>query len=389
MSSEIDATYDLIVVGLGAMGAAVTYQAAHAGLDVLGIDRFDPPHHLGSSHADTRISRLAVGEGEQYLPFVARSHELWSSISDAVGYPVFHESGGFIVTDHGGRGDRWNDFVTETSRIADRAGVDFVVEQPSDVRARFPHIKLPDSVRVGFEPTAGLVMCERAIKAQLDLAARSRATLRRNEAVARIDPHPNEVIVETNQGTYRGGHVVLATGPWLADLASPEHRNQLTVTRQVVLWFEADDLGRFGVEQHPFVMWVGETDEDYMAVFGRPEGTVEAVKVLSEQFLETTTADTVDRVISDDEVATFHARHVAPKFDGISTRCIKREVCLYTNTPDDHFLIEADPRSDRITVMSPCSGHGFKHSAALGEAVVQQVMTGTSQLDLGPFASRR
>ena len=193
---------------------------------------------------------------------------------------------------------------------------------------------------------------------------------------------------QTPAGIFEGKHVVLAAGPWLDEFVAPAHRAQLTVTRQVVLWFEADDLTLFDVDRHPFVMWVGETDEDYMAVFPRPEGTVAAVKVLSEQFLRTTTADTVDRNISDSEVAEFHARHVAPKFDGISTRCLKREVCLYTNTLDDHFLIEADPRSDRITVMSPCSGHGFKHSAALGEAVVQTVTTGSSTLDLRPFGSR-
>jgi len=109
------------------------------------------------------------------------------------------------------------------------------------------------------------------------------------------------------------------------------------------------------------------------------------VKILGEQFLQTTDPNGVDRTVTQAEIDTFFDNHVAPKFRGVRRNCVRAEVCLYTNTPDDHFLIDHDPRSDRITVMSPCSGHGFKHSTALGEAVAQQIATGTSTHDLRPF----
>ena len=135
-------------------------------------------------------------------------------------------------------------------------------------------------------------------------------------------------------------------------------------------------------------MWIGEVDEDYFAVFPVAPGTTPAVKVLGEQFLTSTTAETVHRTVSDSEKHEFFEKHLASKIDGIRPDCLRAEVCLYTNTVDDDFLIDRDARSDRILVMSPCSGHGFKHSAGLGEAVAELMSAGRSTLDLSPFAAR-
>jgi sarcosine oxidase len=377
--------YDIVVVGLGAMGAAVAYHAAQLGLSVLGIDRFAPPHDLGSTHAETRISRLAVGEGPQYPPFVARSHELWREFEAKTGESLLHQCGGYIFTEPVQGGERWNDFVTATADIAASAGIEYVEMHPSEVRASHPRILLSDDAKAGFEPTGALIMCERAIAVQIDLARQLGATIRTDERVIAIEPRDGGVEVSTATDTFRCDHAVLATGPWLPDFAAPEHAELLTVTRQVVYWFEVDDLDQFRSENFPFVMWVGETDQDYVSFFPMPPGGIQALKILSEQFLDSTTAEEVDRTVSAEEIAEFHARLVAPKLAGVSANCVKTLVCLYTNTPDDHFLIDADPRSDRITVMSPCSGHGFKHSAALGEAVAQHIATGTSALDLTPF----
>jgi len=210
-----------------------------------------------------------------------------------------------------------------------------------------------------------------------------------------VTPLAEGVEVRTDTGRYRCRTVVLAAGPWMPELVTAETSSQLRVTRQVVYWFEADDLDAFGTGRIPFVMWIADRDEDYIGLFPRPPGGTPGVKILGEQFLEATTADDVDRTVSEAEIDRFYERHVAPKFTGITRSCVRAEVCLYTNTPDDHFLIDTDPRSDRIVVMSPCSGHGFKHSAALGEAVAQRLVTGlaaggtyddgASDLDLDPF----
>lgn len=383
------AEYDLIVVGLGAMGTAVTFHAARMGQRVLGIDRFAPPHALGSTKAETRITRLAVGEGPQYLPFVRRSHEIWRELEAETGTDLLHECGGIIITEQQPvPGQRWEDFVVETARIAGDGGIPYDVMSPGEVRANHPWIAVPDERNAGYEPTAGLVMAEDAVRVQLALAQASGATLHVNEMVASINPDDNGVTVRTDVGNYRGERVVLATGPWFSELAAPDHAAQVQVTRQVVYWFEVEDLSSFTTTAIPFVMWISQRDEDYIGLFPMPPGGTPAVKILGEQFIETTDPKSVDRSVSQTEIDTFYDTHVATKFSGITRNCVRAEVCLYTNTTDDHFLIDTDPRSDRITVMSPCSGHGFKHSTALGEAVAQRVTTGASDLDLAPFRSR-
>lgn len=381
--------YDLIVVGLGAMGSAVVHHATQLGLRVLGLDQFEPPHDLGSTKAETRITRLAVGEGPQYLPFVRRSHELWRELEARTGVDLLHECGGFIISEQEPvAGQRWEDFVVETARIAAGAGIRYDVMSPPEVRTRYPWIAVPNDRRVGYEPTAGLVMAERCVSVQLDLARSGGATLHVNERVGSVTPRKGAVEVSTDQGNYRSDQVVLSTGPWVGHLAAPPLAEQITVTRQVVYWFEVEDPVAFSTSMIPFVMWIADKDEDYVGLFPIPPGGTPAVKILGEQFLETTTADTVNREVTQDEIDQFHLVHVAPKFPGISSTCVRTAVCLYSNTPDDHFLVDHDPRSERITVMSPCSGHGFKHSAALGEAVAEKIATGQSHLDLEPFRSR-
>lgn len=380
---------DVIVVGLGAMGSAVAYQAAKEGMSVIGIDQFDPPHTMGSSHAETRISRLAVGEGPQYLPFVARSHELWRELELASGEALFHQCGGLIACEPGRESERWSDFVSATADIAGAAGIAFNQMTPAEVEEAHPTLRIPSSRRVGFEPTAGLVMNERAVAVQLEQARRFGADLRCHELVVEIDPHANGVTVRTSREKYQAGHVVLAAGPWLPGLAQEELARQLSVTRQVVFWFEAEDLDAFSTDHHPFLMSIGDSEDDYFAVFPRPPGTTAAIKVLGEQFEATTTPERVERAVSEVECRAFHERFIAPFVDGLTSHCVRSEVCLYTNTADDHFVIDTDPRSDRLTVMSPCSGHGFKHSAALGEAIAQRIASGTSSLDLEPFRVAR
>ncbi len=385
-----DTTFDLIVVGLGAMGAAALYQAGRRGLRVLGIDRHHPPHTLGSTHAETRITRLAVGEGPQYLPFVARSHEIWRQLEHESGEALLHQCGGLIVTEERPvPGQRWRDFVVETDRIARSAGIDFAVLDGEHDRRVPAVLRGLAGKRIGHEPSAGLVMAERAVAVQLARAAELGAIVTTGERVTAVRPDATGVEVVTERGRHRAEHVVLSAGPWLPDLIGGGDAERLRVTRQAVFWFEVDDPDRYGADEFPFVMWIGGDDAEYLGVFPILAGTTPALKVLGEQFVTDTHPDTVDRTVAAGEIADFHRRLVEPRLVGVRPTCVKAEVCLYTNTPDDHFLIDRAPDSDRITIVSPCSGHGFKHSAALGEAIVEDLSTGRSALDLSPFGRHR
>ncbi len=381
---------DLLVVGLGAMGAAVALHARQQGLSVIGIDRHSPPHGYGSTQAETRITRLAVGEGPQYLPFVRRSHELWRELEAVTGADLLIQTGGLIVTEQEPvEGQRWEDFVTATQRVAVEADVEFHLPAPHEITRLCPMLRGFHDKRVGYEPSAGLVMAERAVRIQLEQAAAAGADIRTDETVLAVRPTVNGVDVVSDQFSYSADRVVLAAGPWLSELLPPPQSSLLSVTRQVVYWFEVDDLAVTGTDVMPFVMWVGDIDEQYVGIFPTPEGGTPGLKILGEQFLEVTSPHTVERSVSSAEIERFHHELVEPKFSGVYPRCVKTAVCLYTNTPDDHFIIDHGLDSERVTVMSPCSGHGFKHSAALGEAVAQQVATGSSDLDLSSFRMSR
>lgn len=385
MNSPAPGSYDLIVVGLGAVGSAAVYHATRAGLRVLGIDRFNPPHEHGSSHAESRITRLAVGEGPQYLPFVARAHEIWRQLEAEADTTLLHQSGGYIITPPAPTRDtRWGAFVQRTAAVAADAGVDFELETPEQAMTRFPNLIVDAQASVGYEPTAGIVMCERAVDVQLQLAQQNGATLLTDTTVQNVRPDGSGVRVATRKATYTAAAAIVATGAWFPELASTEDAHAVTVTRQVVYWFEVDDPAAFDVARVPFVIWPGQDISEYSAVFPMASGGRPGLKLLGEQFRYTTTAATVDRRVNDREIHDFYERLVAPRIRGVRQRTVDASVCLYTNTHDDNFLIDTHPDASQLMFASPCSGHGFKHSTALAEAMVAQLSDG-SGLGLSAF----
>lgn len=385
-----DSNYDLIVVGLGAVGSAALYHASEMGLRVLGIDRHHPPHDFGSSHAETRITRLAVGEGPQYLPFVRRAHEIWRDLESKTGSQLLFQTGGYIITMGGDSADeRWGDFVTDTAAVADAAGIEFEVTTPDALMQQVPTVRLDGSERVGFEPNGGFVLCERAIATQLGLARERSAEVLTNSTVTdiRVD-EDRTVAVAVGEDVYTASSAIVATGAWFAELAPAVDAAAVSVTRQVVYWLEVEDPEPWGAARFPFLIWSGETIDDYLGAFPMPPGGVGGLKLVSEQFSDITTAESVSREVTDAELRGFYDRCVQPRLTGVLPSAVKTSVCLYTNTPDDDFLIDSHPHSERVLFASPCSGHGFKHSTALAEAMVQRVATGESALATDVFARR-
>lgn len=377
---------DLAIVGLGAFGAAIAYQASALGLDVVGFDARHPPHEFGSSHAETRVTRLAVGEGPQYVPFARRSHEIWREIEASTGVPLLHDHGGIIIAPvDESDDDRWGDFVADSAAVAAAAGLDFEQLTAADARKRFPNFLVGDDEVAGYEPTAGTVMVEHAVEAQLELAAANGADLRFGTEVTRFGRFDGRPVVRTADFDVAARHVVVAAGAWAPTIHDPD---SLRVTRQVVYWFEAEDLETWRPDHVAYAIWARRSIDEYLGAFGAPLGGIPGVKVLGEQFVEPTSAAAVDRTVTPAEIDAFYDRMVEGRLVGLTRTCVKAAVCLYTNTPDDHFLIDTHPDVADVTVVSACSGHGFKHSAAVGEALARRV-AGLDHLDLTPFARSR
>lgn len=384
--------YDLIIVGLGAMGSAALYQAAKAGVNVLGIDQFSPPHEMGSSHAETRVTRMAVGEGMHYVPLVARSHEIWRELENATGQKLFFQTGGYIIAPQDSsrtKDSHWNGFVERTATVANAAGIPFELRNAVTVREQLPFVLVRDSDQIGYEPSGGIILCERAIDAQLGMAKQYGAAVHFNEAVIDIKVNASHVAVITASSRIRADRVIVNAGAWMPDFMPQQHRGLLRVTRQVVYWFEVVDPSLFSIERFPFIIWLGDTPEDYFAIFPMSPHGVPGLKILTEQFKMSTYPDSVARTVTRTETDHFYREFVMRKVEGVVPNCVRSTVCLYTNTPDEHFIVDFHPESDRIVLASPCSGHGFKHSAAIGEAMVQLVTAGHSKIDLAQFSLGR
>jgi sarcosine oxidase len=362
-------TADVVVVGLGAVGSAALHRLALQGVSAIGIDRFDPPHDRGSTHGETRITRLAVAEGDAYVPLVRRSHELWREMEAQTGETLLLQTGGLIIGEgdgapsHGQAG-----FLGSTIAIAQAHGIAHEILDATEIRRRYPQFLVREAERAFFEPTAGILFPERAITAQLRLAREHGATVRVNERVLRVEPCGSGVAVVTDRGRIEAGRAVLTAGAWLPSLAGGALRDVAAIHRQVLLWFDADEPALYQPERCPIFIWMyGPALEDYLYGFPiLPGGS--GVKAATEHYGATSIdPDHVERAVPAAEAQGIFARHLAGRLRGVSNRVMKAATCLYTVTPDAGFVIDSLQADGAVIVASACSGHGFKHAPAVGE----------------------
>jgi sarcosine oxidase len=384
--------FQTIVIGLGAMGSATTYQLAKRGIKVLGIDQFSPPHTYGSSHGDTRITRQAIGEGAEYVPLVLRSYEIWEEVERETGKKVLTVTGGLIMTGVEGVMRHGSNFFNQTVASAEKYGIAHHLLDADEIRMEFPQFQLQGNEKGYFEEKAGYLRPELCVEAQLELAQRHGATLAFEEKVLVFSVNnKDQVVIKTDRGEYEAEKIILSAGPWVAQLLGEKYSQYFTVYRQVLYWFDvAGSISQFEAPNFPVWIWeFGTTVEDLMYGFPAIDGPHGGVKVAFEQYKRTTTPDTVSREVSKQEVEETYKRYIQPHFVGLSEKCVKAVTCLYTVTPDHHFVIDQHPDYPQVMIASPCSGHGFKHSAAIGEVLAQLVTEGHSEIDVSRFSFQR
>jgi sarcosine oxidase len=370
---------DVIVVGLGAMGAATLLALARRGVRALGIDRFHPPHDQGSSHGETRITRLAVGEGADYAPLVARSHALWRELEHETGEQLLLQCGGLVMgrrgiaTGHHGKPA----FVERTLEVARQAGIPHEALEADEIRRRWPQMRLEGDEIGSYEPSAGIVFPERCIAAQLQVAARLGAQTQLGTQVTAIARDGAGFRVETGTGIHRASRVVVTAGAWVSQLV-PALGPATAIRRQVLHWFPVADPAAYAPGRFPIFIWMhGAREGDYFYGFPCLPGQA-TLKVATEQHAEDTTAEAANRSVDLAESTAFHARNIAPRLSGIAPVATRAAACLYTVTPDSGFIVD---EIEGVVVASPCSGHGFKHSAGLGEALAGRACGAGPALD--------
>ncbi len=370
--------FDVLVVGLGAMGSATSYQLARRGLRVAGFDAHARGHALGSSHGRSRIIRKAYFEAPAYVPLVLRAYELWRQLEAESGQTLLTITGGLMV------GGPETALVSGALASARQHGLAHEHLSAQAVNARFPAFDLPDNLEGVYEPEAGFLRPEDCVDVHLTLAAKRGAELHESEPVRSWSVDDAGVEVTTDQGRYVADRLVLTPGPWapalLAGLELP-----LTVQRIVNVHFQprvADD--RFAAGRCPVYLW--EVPEG--VYYGFPELPGEGIKFGRHDAGTPTSAETIEREVAPAEVAALRTT-LDRYLPGAGGSTLSTLTCMYTVTPDWHFVLDRYPGTERVVFGCGFSGHGFKFASAIGEALAELLVDGRASQPIGFLGRNR
>lgn len=374
--------YEVIVAGLGAMGSATLLQLAGSGVNVLGIDRFHPPHDLGSTHGETRITRSAIGEGEEFVPLVQRSNQIWDELGKRTGRELLKQTGLLIFT--GGEGASMmhgGDILNETIRIARKFSIPHQVLDERSLLSAFPSLDLSSGAHGYFEPGAGYLVPELCVRTNLEEAKRLGAVINLGETILSVDRGGGPVRITTDSGTYECGKLVVSAGAWVTKLLKdPKVGSAFRISRQAMFWFKT--LADYSEQDFPVYIMAGD-DED-SSYYGFPSvGGSRFIKMGFEQFSEEADPDNVDRKVSKAEVRK--AFDLLSQNFRVTIEGAIAKTCLYTVTEDFGFVIDWLPDFENVLVISACSGHGFKHSAGIGALAKQLLCDEEPFTDISKF----
>lgn len=373
-------SYDVAVLGLGAVGAATAWRAAARGATVIGVEQFTPGHGRGSSHGGSRIYRQTLFEGSEYVPLARRALELWTDLETETGSALFQRTGGLCIGPDDG------DLIRDAVRCAQEGGVVVELLDTGDLSARFPqHFLLPGDVGV-LEPGAGVLDPEACVRGMAGRAAALGADLRFETVVDRLEYDDDGVRVHLGDTVVRARRAVLATGAWFTDLV-PELDLPLRVQRSPLVWFRGDDRAAYRPERFPtFIRESGDLDG-----WGIPDVDGRGVKVgagatAPKPFLTHASENT--RPTGPEDTGP-PERFVSIAFPGLEPRAVDAVPCMNSKSPDGDFVIGSPAAARSLVLAGGFSGHGFKHSAAVGELCADLALEGDSPLAADRFSPDR
>lgn len=370
------------------MGSSTVFQLAKRGIKTLGIDQFSPPHTLGSTHGDTRITRQGIGEGVQYTPLSLRSYEIIQAIEKETTADLLQITGGLIICSAPDSLARHTQaFFQNTCDAAKKYDIKHDILSAKEIRNRFPQFSVSDDEIGYYEYDAGIMRPERIVERQLQLARRLGCDLRTDEKLINFSETTGGVTVRTDKNTYTCEKLILSVGPWLNQtVLDKSYQSIFKIYRQVLYWFDVSDAYKdFAPPAFPIFIWESKPDKNGIYGFPAVDGPEGGFKIAFEQYDQSCLPDSVNREVSKNEIESMFKNYVAPNFPQVKNTCVKSAICLYTVTPDGAFVIDWLASSKNIVLCSPCSGHGFKHSPAIGECLADLVLTGKSQIDLTSF----
>jgi sarcosine oxidase len=374
--------YDVIVIGVGAMGSATCCELARRGARVLGLEQFDIPNALGSSHGFSRMIRMCYYEHPDYVPLLRQAYELWRRLENECGQKLLHVTGGVYI------GRAGSELVTGSRASAQRHNLAHEFLDREQLSQRFPQFHLPEDYVALYEPMAGWLPPERVVAAFAEQALRRGARLHAHEAVRAWSVDSSGVSVTTDRDAYRAEKLIFCGGPWSGQLLR-DLRVELTVTRQVMTWVWPSNPELF--EEGRLPVWaVGHDDGTlhYGFPLSRGDGGV-GLKLAHHARGAITDPDHVPRDphADDERGMRDFIKDVIPDADG---PMLAQRVCLYTNSRDSHFVIDRHPQHGP-SVLLACgfSGHGFKFASVIGDALADLATRGATDLPIDFLSLRR
>lgn len=367
--------YDAIVIGVGGMGSAAVYHLAGAGARVLGLERFDIPHTFGSSHGSTRIIRLAYSEGAHYVPLLRDAYRLWRELEEATGESLLRVTGGLEI------GPPAGGFVEGARTSCLEHALTFEELDAAEVNRRFPGYGLPPELAAIYQPDAGYLRSETAIRAHTAAARSLGADIVTGVRVRGWDTRAGLVRVETDDARYDARKLVITAGAWAGELA-PQLRRFCRPVRQVMLWTEPLVPAAFAPERFPVFVLESPVGDFY----GYPDNEGEGFKIGKFHHLgqEVPDPDSMDRECHPEDEAVLREGIAAcfPRANGPRRRLA---TCIFTNSPDGHFILDRHPESDDVFIAAGFSGHGFKFCGVVGRIAADFCLERPPPWDLSSF----
>jgi sarcosine oxidase len=377
-SSRPRAHYDVIVVGVGAMGSAAAHHLARRGRRVLALDRHGIPTTLGSSHGVTRIIRLAYYEDASYVALLRRAFVLWRELETVAGERLLVQTGSIDA----GAEDNW--VFAGSVRSCQDHGLPHTVLDATDLARRFPGYRLPDGVLACYQPDGGFLLPERCVVAHAEAAMALGAELHGHEPVLGWEPHADGVAVVTDRGRYHADRLVVSAGAWIGDLV-PALAGRAVAERQVLGWFAPLRPDRF----EPTTFPVFNLETELGRYYGFPRHGIPGFKLGRYHHREERGhPDELRRPPDGTDEAVLRTA-VEAYFPDAAGPTLSLETCLFTNTADEHFVIDRLPDHPQVIVASPCSGHGFKFASVVGEILADLATEGTTPHDVSRFGLAR
>lgn len=368
---------DVIVLGLGGMGAATAYHLASRGKSVIGIDRYQPGHRYGSSHGKTRIIREAYFEAPEYVPLVRRAYQLWRELENDSRQSLLSIHGLLTI------GTPESDLVSGVLKSSEMYGIACESLDRDEIMRRFPGAAPSEGMVGVYEPTGGLLDPEKCIDVHLDLARKHGAGIRDGERVTTWRSTSAGVEVVTDQDTYRAEQLIVTAGPWtgriLGDLKLP-----LECWRVFFAHYDSVKRDYYTPDSFPITIW----DTPGGSYYSIPYLPGQGMKVGRHDSGEVVDPETMKRTVDVAELRR-QTEIIERYMPGSTGRVLEAETCIYTITPDHHFIVDRHPEHENVTFACGFSGHGYKFASVIGEVMADLSQNGRTEHPIGFLSADR